>query len=110
VPRYEYACTSCDERFEVVQSFTDDALTDCPVCDDGRLRKLFGNVGVVFKGSGFYRTDSRSDARADAAKTSPPSEAPSGGAGDTSTSTPADPGKPKPAPAAAPAAGATSAA
>ena len=59
MPTYPYACTACDHKFEVVQSFTDDALTVCPECS-GRLRKVFGSVGVVFKGSGFYRTDSRS--------------------------------------------------
>ena len=59
MPTYAYACTVCDHRFEAVQSFSDDALTVCPECD-GRLRKVFGSVGVVFKGSGFYRTDSRS--------------------------------------------------
>jgi putative FmdB family regulatory protein len=58
VPTYEYACTECGDRLEAVQSFTDDALTMCPVCG-GRLRKVFGSVGVVFKGSGFYRNDSR---------------------------------------------------
>jgi putative FmdB family regulatory protein len=58
VPTYQYACKECDHRFEQVQSFTDDALTECPKCS-GRLRKLYGSVGVVFKGSGFYRTDSR---------------------------------------------------
>ena len=59
VPTYQYACTACDHRFETVQAFTDAALTDCPECA-GRLRKLYGSVGVVFKGSGFYRNDSRS--------------------------------------------------
>jgi putative FmdB family regulatory protein len=58
VPTYSYACNECDNRFDAVQAFTDDALTDCPKCS-GRLRKLFGSVGVVFKGSGFYRNDSR---------------------------------------------------
>jgi putative FmdB family regulatory protein len=58
VPTYSYACTECDNRFDAVQAFTDDALKECPKCS-GRLRKLFGSVGVVFKGSGFYRTDSR---------------------------------------------------
>jgi putative FmdB family regulatory protein len=58
VPTYQYACTSCGEQLEVVQKFTDDALTVCPACA-GRLRKVFSAVGVVFKGSGFYRTDSR---------------------------------------------------
>lgn len=57
VPTYQYLCNDCGEPLEVVQSFTDDALTDCPECD-GRLRKVFNAVGVVFKGSGFYKTDS----------------------------------------------------
>jgi putative FmdB family regulatory protein len=58
MPTYEYACKSCGERLEVVQKFTDDALTECPACG-GPLRKVFGNVGIAFKGSGFYKTDSR---------------------------------------------------
>ena len=58
MPTYSYACTECDNRFDIVQGFSDDALTTCEKCT-GRLRKLFGKVGVVFKGSGFYRTDSR---------------------------------------------------
>jgi putative FmdB family regulatory protein len=58
VPTYSYACTECDNRFDAVQAFTDDSLTTCDKCS-GRLRKLFNSVGVVFKGSGFYRTDSR---------------------------------------------------
>ena len=58
MPTYSYACTECGNRFDVVQAFTDDALTTCDQCS-GRLRKLFNSVGVVFKGSGFYRTDSR---------------------------------------------------
>ena len=58
MPTYSYACTECGDRFDEVQAFTDAALTTCRKCT-GRLRKLFGNVGVVFKGSGFYRTDSR---------------------------------------------------
>ena len=62
MPTYQYACTDCEHAFEQVQSFSDDALTECPQCE-GRLRKLFNAVGVVFKGSGFYRTDSRADAR-----------------------------------------------
>jgi len=59
VPTYQYRCADCGEGLEVVQKFTDDALTECPSCA-GRLRKVFSSVGVVFKGSGFYRTDSRS--------------------------------------------------
>ena len=72
MPTYQYACTECGHRFEAVQAFTDDSLTTCPVCG-GQLRKVYGSVGVVFKGSGFYRTDSR------AASTS---TAPSNGSGD----------------------------
>ncbi len=62
MPTYAYACTACGHRFEVQQSFTDSALTECPECA-GRLRKLFNTVGIVFKGSGFYRTDSRGSGR-----------------------------------------------
>lgn len=61
MPTYQYACTACAHQFDAVQSFADDPLTECPVCA-GRLRKLFGSVGVVFKGSGFYRNDSRAAA------------------------------------------------
>ena len=61
MPTYQYACTECGHAFEQFQSFSDDALTECPECS-GRLRKLFNAVGVVFKGSGFYRTDSRASA------------------------------------------------
>ena len=64
MPTYQYACTECGHRFEQFQSFSDDALTECPECS-GRLRKLFGAVGVVFKGSGFYRTDSRDKPQSD---------------------------------------------
>ncbi len=59
MPTYAYACTECDHRFEAVQSFSDNSLTVCPECE-GRLRKVFNAVGIVFKGGGFYRTDSRS--------------------------------------------------
>jgi putative FmdB family regulatory protein len=69
VPTYQYACTECGHRFEAVQSFHDDALTHCPECD-GRLRKVFNAVGVVFKGSGFYRTDSRSGSGSDTSSSS----------------------------------------
>ncbi|WP_156686521.1 FmdB family zinc ribbon protein [Mycobacterium sp. Marseille-P9652] len=62
MPTYSYQCTECGNRFDIVQSFTDDALTTCEQCS-GRLRKLFNSVGVVFKGSGFYRTDSRESAK-----------------------------------------------
>lgn len=69
MPTYAYACTECEHKFDAVQSFADDALTDCPQCS-GRLRKLFSAVGIVFKGSGFYRTDSRNGGRP-ASKDSP---------------------------------------
>jgi len=97
VPTYQYACTECDHAFEQVQSFTEDSLTSCPQCE-GRLRKIFNAVGVVFKGSGFYRTDSRSDAKASstASKTgtstessSTSTESSSTSSGSSSTSTPA---------------------
>lgn len=61
MPTYQYACTTCDHRFDAVQSFSDTSLTMCPVCS-GALRKVFSSVGIVFKGSGFYRTDSRAGA------------------------------------------------
>ena len=61
MPTYQYSCTECGHFFEAVQSFSDDSLTVCPECN-GRLRKVFNAVGVVFKGSGFYRTDSRGSA------------------------------------------------
>jgi putative FmdB family regulatory protein len=59
MPTYEYRCKDCDHRFDIQQAFTDDALTTCPECG-GTLKKVFGNVGITFKGSGFYKTDSRS--------------------------------------------------
>ena len=59
MPTYAYACTACGHAFEIQQSFSDDSLTVCPECE-GRLRKVFSSVGVVFKGSGFYRNDARS--------------------------------------------------
>jgi len=60
VPTYEYTCGSCDTKHDIVQKMTDPTLTECPSCGQPTLRKIFGGVGVVFKGSGFYRTDSRS--------------------------------------------------
>ena len=65
MPTYQYACTECGHAFEQFQSFSDSALTECPECG-GRLRKVFNAVGVVFKGSGFYRTDSRAGSSASA--------------------------------------------
>ena len=58
MPTYEYLCNKCEYAFEVVQSFSDAALENCPKCD-GQVRKVYNNVGIVFKGSGFYKTDSR---------------------------------------------------
>jgi putative FmdB family regulatory protein len=85
VPTYSYACTECDNRFDAVQAFTDDALTACPKCS-GRLRKLFGSVGVVFKGSGFYRNDSRdaskSTVNGSSSTSEPTSSSPSEKSGD----------------------------
>jgi putative FmdB family regulatory protein len=71
VPTYQYACTECGEPLEVVQKFSDDALTECPACS-GRLRKIFSPAAIVFRGSGFYRTDSRKSSSA--TTTSPPKE------------------------------------
>ena len=64
MPTYSYACTACEHHFDTVQKFTDSSLTDCPECS-GRLRKLFSSVGIVFKGSGFYRNDSRASSGAE---------------------------------------------
>lgn len=69
MPTYQYQCTECGEALEAVQKFTDDALTECPNCG-GRLRKVFSAVGVVFKGSGFYRTDSRGSSSSSSPSTS----------------------------------------
>lgn len=84
MPTYAYACKDCDHAFDIVQAFTDNSLTECPECR-GSLRKKFNSVGVVFKGSGFYRTDSR-DAK-----------------GSTVSAAPSAPPAPAAAPAAAPA-------
>ncbi|MEV4358726.1 FmdB family zinc ribbon protein [Nonomuraea sp. NPDC051941] len=90
MPTYQYACNDCGEQLEVVQKFTDDALTICPACE-GNLRKVFSAVGIVFKGSGFYRTDNRSSSTStsttpSSSSSSKPAESKSA---DTSTSTPA---------------------
>jgi putative FmdB family regulatory protein len=102
VPTYQYTCTECGHFLEAVQSFSDDSLTVCPECD-GRLRKVFNAVGVVFKGSGFYRTDSRgstSGAESGSTKTETKSESTSSSKGE-STSGSASPSKPAAAAAAA---------
>ena len=80
MPTYQYACTECGHAFDQFQSFSDEALTECPECM-GRLRKVFNAVGVVFKGSGFYRTDSRAASSA----TSPAAATGSSGSGSSST-------------------------
>jgi putative FmdB family regulatory protein len=92
VPTYQYACTACGESLEAVQSFTDAALTECPACG-GLLRKKFSAVGVVFKGSGFYKTDSRSGtsssapaAKSDAASSTSSSSDGASSSGASSTS------------------------
>ncbi|MER0446286.1 FmdB family zinc ribbon protein [Streptomyces sp. NPDC006711] len=90
MPTYQYQCTECGEGLEAVQKFTDDALTVCPNCD-GRLKKVFSAVGIVFKGSGFYRNDSRgsssssSPASSSASKTSTSSSSDSKPAASTSS-------------------------
>ncbi|KIU18842.1 FmdB family zinc ribbon protein [Mycolicibacterium llatzerense] len=84
MPTYSYACTECDNRFDAVQAFSDDALTECPKCQ-GRLRKLFGSVGVVFKGSGFYRTDSR-DSKSSSTAAAPAKSESSSSSSDSSSS------------------------
>lgn len=87
MPTYAYACTACGHAFEIVQSFSDDSLSVCPECE-GRLRKVFSSVGVVFKGSGFYRNDARAGAKSTAL--SPASSTPAAAsASSTSSSTPA---------------------
>ena len=89
MPTYEYRCDSCDKTFDVVQSFHDDPLTNCPTCG-APVRKVFGSVGIVFKGSGFYKTDSRSGSSSTVPASSSPPATPS-----TSTeSAPATPAAP----------------
>ena len=86
MPTYQYACTECDHRFDAVQSFSDPSLTVCPECG-GKLRKVFSSVGIVFKGSGFYRTDSRSSAGSAVAKSESSSDGSSSGSSDTEKKT-----------------------
>lgn len=89
MPTYEYACKQCGEHLEVVQRFTDDALTECPSCQ-GRLRKVFGTIGISFKGSGFYKNDSRTSANGEKKKESAASEGGSSSGSDTSDKPKAD--------------------
>lgn len=85
MPTYQYQCTECGEGLEAVQKFTDDALTECPNCS-GRLKKVFSAVGIVFKGSGFYRNDSRGSS----SSSSPASSSKSSTSTTTSSSTSSD--------------------
>jgi putative FmdB family regulatory protein len=85
VPTYTYACTDCGHRFDTVQSFSDDALTTCPECS-GKLRKVFSPVGVVFKGGGFYRTDSRSGSSSSVPASSSESKSDSGSSASSGSS------------------------
>ncbi|MEU9475440.1 FmdB family zinc ribbon protein [Streptomyces sp. NPDC048191] len=89
MPTYQYQCTECGEGLEAVQKFTDDALTECPNCD-GRLKKVFSAVGIVFKGSGFYRNDSRGSS----SSSSPASKSSSTSSGTSSTGSSASDSKP----------------
>ncbi|MFJ8044511.1 FmdB family zinc ribbon protein [Kitasatospora sp. NPDC096147] len=91
MPTYQYQCTQCGHGLEAVQKFTDEALTTCPDCQ-GKLRKVFSAVGVVFKGSGFYRTDSRSSSSSSVSSSSSSST--------STSSTPASSSTPSAAPAA----------
>ena len=95
MPTYQYQCTECGSGLEAVQKFTDDALTVCPECS-GRLRKIYSAVGVVFKGSGFYRTDSRSSSSstvsASKGSTATSGESSSSGSSTTTSSSPSTSG------------------
>lgn len=92
MPTYQYACNDCGEQLEVVQKFSDDALTVCPKCE-GNLRKVYSAVGIVFKGSGFYRTDNRSSSTGTTSTSTTPAAKPA----EKSSSAPS----PSPSPAAA---------
>ena len=87
MPTYAYACADCGHAFDIVQSFSDDALTVCPECG-GTLRKVFSAVGVVFKGSGFYRTDSRPGSSSDTSTSSSDSSSSSSSSSSDSSSMP----------------------
>ena len=85
MPTYQYTCTECGEPLETVQKFSDEPLTVCPACG-GRLRKVFSPVGIVFKGSGFYRTDSRKSATAAAPAATDKDKSPAESSSSTSDS------------------------
>jgi putative FmdB family regulatory protein len=84
LPTYEYACTACGHRLDAVQKFTDDALTECPECG-GKLRKVFGAPGIVLKGSGFYKTDTRAQDKRSSAEKSGGSNGSDSSGSDTKT-------------------------
>lgn len=88
MPTYQYACTECGHAFDQFQSFSDASLTECPECS-GKLRKVFSAAGVVFKGSGFYRTDSRSGSSSGSSSSSSTSESASSSSSSSSTPAPA---------------------
>ena len=96
MPTYEYRCKSCGHEMEVQQAFTDDPLDTCPECE-GPLRKVYGNVGIAFKGSGFYKNDARGSSKKSASSSSSTSDTSSSGSGateknaDTKTDTKATP-------------------
>jgi putative FmdB family regulatory protein len=101
MPTYQYACTNeeCGNRFELVQSFTDPSASECPVCGQS-VRKVYGSVGVVFKGSGFYRTDNRAHSSTTAAASESSTKSESGSTKSESSSTKSEPAaKSTPAPA-----------
>ncbi len=91
MPTYDYKCRDCGHAFEIQQSFSDDALTECPECA-GSLRKVFGSIGISFKGSGFYKNDSRSgssSSRSSSSSSSPAASSDSGSSAGSSDATPA---------------------
>ncbi|MFT3944501.1 MAG: zinc ribbon domain-containing protein [Ancrocorticia sp.] len=95
MPTYSYRCTACENEFDIRQSFSDDPLTVCEECG-GKLRKLFNSVGIIFKGSGFYRTDSKSSANLSAknsAKSSGGSASPSASSSKTTAPVASVPGR-----------------
>ncbi|MEU1530420.1 FmdB family zinc ribbon protein [Streptomyces fagopyri] len=85
MPTYQYQCTECGEGLEAVQKFTDDALTECPNCG-GRLKKVFSAVGIVFKGSGFYRNDSRGSSSTSSPASKPSTSSPASSSSSSSSS------------------------
>ncbi|MFE9107735.1 FmdB family zinc ribbon protein [Actinomadura geliboluensis] len=91
MPTYQYVCTECGEPLEVVQKFSDDALTECPACS-GKLRKVFSAAGIIFKGSGFYRTDSRGSGKSSSTAGSSSSASSNGSSGGSANGSTGDSG------------------